>query len=1085
MMKVNLLQLLLIASLCMKYAKSAFVSTAEVNPAIYMDLTYTSCASKGFDYFDSLDGNCKNCEAGMIADKTKTDSYGNPTECICAPGYSKTIVNCAGTSDGLCKKFTCTACSGGTLASYRDSSSCTSCGTGATYDNTIKDCKCTTSTEVLVETDVLGTKTSTKTCTACPSGTQVILTDQMINGKQYYADSYSCQSCPSSHMSMDSSLNCVCDVGYTITGQVSIGSQSCIFDTMISEFKQNEDVSSMIKYDKTVSISSSIIKHYYSKSAAECKYYGGASDAKACQTLANLCVLTLYDTSYGPCAAFQAIMLNRGSTFTNNILNWNSAMPWLFISNTQAACFAKDYHTQVSLNKQYFQYIIGSYTLNGTFIGYQPIETLFSYCSRSAPFSGTGGGDSSSSKWQIFGSTEDSKYSCDLNTLMTTEQLFYEMYLYDPKRTSGQASGYMPVPVRVVNMTQNSHSSYVNNLHPQPLCAETDVLTRRFTLIDIVSGLSSTSQTTPEIIRYAKDITVEVSLSKENYGIFSPILSIYYDIARPGLWTSPKAAIAENGIIDPKITSRTVTYNFSGRYTMNIDDFKEIFYGWGITSGVFCGLLSLFRFNMWSTRNTRLNAPESVSQGGGLFSLIELSLLSMSSWVYFYFPIQTLICWYFFTFFKLQGVPSNLLPPTDDIYSRDSPYYMFTINIILMFFFQLFYVLVIVYRQCNSDVFFLDWEPPSGNTTDGKRVSVWRTIFVANEWSEMTTMRKIDIKMNLFFLGLILIGCNQDYAATQQPDVYDLTPGKTNIILRFANTTWWWLLLSSLQWLWKFLIYERFFAETREQQFIDFCTIAKVSILVLDEPFHGYYLHCRSPHQHADGTMQELIDMLHKEEAGLTVDRSLTDGPSDVQSFQFYTSGEWKVAFSKIYNNLIRPSSVSDILQNGRKQRGFAVGGAGGVVSRGMSPRADGSQGGSGSGAATDRTIKAWKELTIFLQEFVENNFGKPGLRRIIREPTYWENMVNQPPDLNVPEQPNVFYPDRNFQYTSTLFLGRELELLLFNITVYSAFDLWLQSTAKTIVITYAFDWCLCWIREVYGGAVLSSKTLIDERFLM
>ena len=91
---------------------------------------------------------------------------------------------------------------------------------------------------------------------------------------------------------------------------------------MISEFKQNEDVSSMIKYDKTVSMSSSIIKHYYSKSAAECKYYGGASDAKACQTLANLCVLTLYDTSYGPCAAFQAIMLNRGSTFTNNILNW-------------------------------------------------------------------------------------------------------------------------------------------------------------------------------------------------------------------------------------------------------------------------------------------------------------------------------------------------------------------------------------------------------------------------------------------------------------------------------------------------------------------------------------------------------------------------------------------------------------------------------------------------------------------------------------------------------------------------------------------------------------------------------------------
>jgi len=29
--------------------------------------------------------------------------------------------------------------------------------------------------------------------------------------------------------------------------------------------------------------------------------------------------------------------------------------------------------------------------------------------------------------------------------------------------------------------------------------------------------------------------------------------------------------------------------------------------------------------------------------------------------------------------------------------------------------------------------------------------------------------------------------------------------------------------------------------------------------------------------------MAELVDMLHKEEAGLTVDRSLEGGPSDVQ----------------------------------------------------------------------------------------------------------------------------------------------------------------------------------------------------------
>jgi hypothetical protein len=56
-------------------------------------------------------------------------------------------------------------------------------------------------------------------------------------------------------------------------------------------------------------------------------------------------------------------------------------------------------------------------------------------------------------------------------------------------------------------------------------------------------------------------------------------------------------------------------------------------------------------------------------------------------------------------------------------------------------------------------------------------------------------------------------------------------------------------LLSYLQYLWKFFISERYLGEAPERLFIDFCTIAKISVIVLDEQYHGYYLHCRSPHQ--------------------------------------------------------------------------------------------------------------------------------------------------------------------------------------------------------------------------------------------
>ena len=39
--------------------------------------------------------------------------------------------------------------------------------------------------------------------------------------------------------------------------------------------------------------------------------------------------------------------------------------------------------------------------------------------------------------------------------------------------------------------------------------------------------------------------------------------------------------------------------------------------------------------------------------------------------------------------------------------------------------------------------------------------------------------------------------------------------------------------------------------------------------------------------------------------------------------------------------------------------------------------------------------LKAWKEMLVFLQEFVENNFGKAALRRVVKEPTYYEKLTN------------------------------------------------------------------------------------------
>ena len=45
--------------------------------------------------------------------------------------------------------------------------------------------------------------------------------------------------------------------------------------------------------------------------------------------------------------------------------------------------------------------------------------------------------------------------------------------------------------------------------------------------------------------------------------------------------------------------------------------------------------------------------------------------------------------------------------------------------------------------------------------------------------------------------------------------------------------------------------------------------------------------------------------MLHKEEAGLTTDRSLDGAPPEVQTFQIFVSGEWRTSFDKIQDAMV------------------------------------------------------------------------------------------------------------------------------------------------------------------------------------
>ena len=60
-----------------------------------------------------------------------------------------------------------------------------------------------------------------------------------------------------------------------------------------------------------------------------------------------------------------------------------------------------------------------------------------------------------------------------------------------------------------------------------------------------------------------------------------------------------------------------------------------------------------------------------------------------------------------------------------------------------------------------------------------------------------------------------------------------------------------------------------------------------------------------------------------------------------------------------------------------------------------------------------------------------------------------------------------------------------QVELLIFNILTYSVFDMWSENTCVAILCCYLFDYALVYVRHTFGTAMVSSKTLIDDRFLM
>ena len=87
--------------------------------------------------------------------------------------------------------------------------------------------------------------------------------------------------------------------------------------------------------------------------------------------------------------------------------------------------------------------------------------------------------------------------------------------------------------------------------------------------------------------------------------------------------------------------------------------------------------------------------------------------------------------------------------------------------------------------------------------------------------------------------------------------------------------------------------------EDKIGQFVDFCSVANISMFIMTHTQYGYYVHGRSPHGNADTSMQHMTEALHNEENSMTAKRGL-EKDSDHQTFSISISDRLSRQYAKV-----------------------------------------------------------------------------------------------------------------------------------------------------------------------------------------
>ena len=413
-------------------------------------------------------------------------------------------------------------------------------------------------------------------------------------------DAYTCVTCPTSQMTIVSGV-CTCPTGYS---QVAYGeSSTCVWTASLTTVAQNwpPALAAQMRYLDVAAtddarsgpisppVVSYAIQNYFAWASTDCF---SLHERRACQALANMCVLQKYHPfSPGPCLLFLAIHAaiigdsNGFGGYTGN--GWKVGLPFITISTGVLYATNQFVQQEVTLSNTYtadnsrtgtMHYSLYSYTFNGTFIGSETLGTQLQLCA---------GDTSVLHNYLRFGTNYENSCSLDLTPYVSrgaNETIFYELWLLDTNKNE------YPLPVKILNQRTADGSTPNRHADGSEAADVSNVLSRRFYIVDTISGRDSFTATSPKVISWMQSCTLRVEMQGTSTSqIRPPLLVIGY------------AERKVEDILDGGDKARS-TVSFTAQYVKDSSDFDRAVMGLFITALVLSLFMVIRRIWVWQRK---------------------------------------------------------------------------------------------------------------------------------------------------------------------------------------------------------------------------------------------------------------------------------------------------------------------------------------------------------------------------------------------------------------------------------------------------------------------------------------------------